>query len=723
MSKATNRSKIVFQSILILLLLIAFTASMVSAETATAPFLVEDDDTISLLHMNGPDGSQAFQDETGRMWTPVGNVQIDTAQSVFGGSSALFGGGYLKTPGTDFDFGSGDFTIDFWVKFNSLSGLQQFVAKRNGWDWAPIVIEIDATNVMFFSSANGSSWAADVQWAYGNNIITQTWYHFAFVRDGSNWCFYLDGNVKACDISSHTVMTNNIDFTIGASATGTHVVNGWMDEVRISKGVARWTSNFTRPTSEYIAATPTPAHTPSSDEAFTVAMLHMNGPDGGLVFHDETGKLWGAVGDAQLDTAQSKFGGSSALFDGSGDYLYTPDHPDFNFGSGDFTIDFWVRFNSLTGVQYFVGKRPDQSYAPFVLEIDNTYVYFFSDDNNTPWTWAVDARWAYGTNIVPGTWYHFAFVRNGSDWRFYLNGESKSFATSSHTVMTNTHGVTVGGIPNGDFPLDGWIDELRITKGVARWASNFTPPTSEYTVATPTPTATFTPTSTPTNTPTPTLIYDRTIAVDYADDWAHDRNIEYPMANEISCGCNDCTNYLSQVLHEGGYPLETGNWDENNPEEWWYRNDTYLQTDHSKTWSATDWFFMYVFFYSHHLEFTVINADPESNPVPDPEPELEAGDFILLDMRNNNNANDPTPDGKPDHARIVVGRGDISQNAEDYISLDKNDLGICVSTILPTPPATETLLINQHCIDRKHVAWDYNVPSHTGKVYIHVNDQ
>lgn len=84
----------------------------------------------------------------------------------------------------------------------------------------------------------------------------------------------------------------------------------------------------------------------SVDDSYTVSLLHMNGVDGSTTFTDESGKSWTAKGNAQIDTAGSRFGGASALFDGSGDYMELPDHEDFNVGSGDFTVDFWFRKNA-----------------------------------------------------------------------------------------------------------------------------------------------------------------------------------------------------------------------------------------------------------------------------------------------------------------------------------------------------------------------------------------
>lgn len=205
--------------------------------------------------------------------------------------------------------------------------------------------------------------------------------------------------------------------------------------------------------------------------------------------------------------------------------------------------------------------------------------------------------------------------------------------------------------------------------------------------------------------------YDRTAAVTYADDWAHDRNNSYPLANETGCGCNDCTNYISQVLHEGGYPLRIGNWNENNVFEWWFRDGSLFQPDYSKTWGVTDWLYNYTKIYNTEFE--------EKTNVS----ELMAGDFILLDIMNNDD-HTKGPDGKPDHGRVVVGKGYPSEENIDYISQDKDIFGICHTTFheVPPPPDDPVLLVNQHCIDRLHVVWNYNLTSNNRRFYIHVTE-
>ena len=176
--------------------------------------------------------------------------------------------------------------------------------------------------------------------------------------------------------------------------------------------------------------------------------------------------------------------------------------------------------------------------------------------------------------------------------------------------------------------------------------------------------------------------YDRAAAVAHADQFAHDRSSDYPNFG-TGCDCNDCTNYVSQSINKGGVALKTGNWDENSPFEWWYRK-VFWWYEYSKTWSAADWFNTYLFQYPEEFEF---------RGWPD---ELEAGDFFLLDLHGAE-LSDP-PDGIPDHARFIVGMGNSSIDPADYT---------CTSN--PIPPSTFGLLANQHCVDRKHIIWNYNL--------------
>jgi hypothetical protein len=225
----------------------------------------------------------------------------------------------------------------------------------------------------------------------------------------------------------------------------------------------------------------------------------MDGTDGSTTFTDSASggtHTWTAYGNAQIDTAQSKFGGASGLFDGTGDYIDTPDSPDHEPGAGDFTVDFWVRFNALPGSgasATFFSRRTgttvqDVFQSSFVNSTPSklTFVAYV----NTVKVADYYAEWSPSTGI----WYHIAVVRNGSSIRLFINGVSQTvvevtpIGTSDLTFSGSDEKLTIGRNGNSDSNyLNGWIDEFRFSKGIARWTSNFTPSTvayaGEYTLA------------------------------------------------------------------------------------------------------------------------------------------------------------------------------------------------------------------------------------------------
>lgn len=222
----------------------------------------------------------------------------------------------------------------------------------------------------------------------------------------------------------------------------------------------------------------------SGIDSYTKLMLHMDGADASTTFTDSSlsPKTVTRYGNAQIDTAQSKFGGASGLFDGTGDYLSVPDSDDWYFGTGDFTIDFWVRFNALPGAgvsAYIVNQRVD-GYAAQQLAIVNTagvYTIGYVVVAGGVVTITVSKT------ITPstGTWYHFALVRTGNDFKVYQDGVQIGTTVTDDSEVQNIAAALDIGRWSGDGSyLNGHIDELRISKGIARWTNDFTPPTDPY---------------------------------------------------------------------------------------------------------------------------------------------------------------------------------------------------------------------------------------------------
>ncbi|MEA4849008.1 MAG: LamG domain-containing protein [Clostridiaceae bacterium] len=217
-------------------------------------------------------------------------------------------------------------------------------------------------------------------------------------------------------------------------------------------------------------------------DRYTKALLHFNGVDGSTNFRDESGKIWTPSGNAQIKTDQSKFGGASGYFDGTNSYISTPAHSDFDFGLEDFTIDFWARLQSGITDDRIVLHRKTPSGINGSPYFKFTYV-------DSSWIFTAEFEGADGYLIKVylylehqyDIWYHIAIVRNGSYFRIYRNGTQGDYNTSSQALAVMTSPLSIGKrLDTTGTYFKGWIDEMRISKGIARWTSNFTPPTKEY---------------------------------------------------------------------------------------------------------------------------------------------------------------------------------------------------------------------------------------------------
>lgn len=188
------------------------------------------------------------------------------------------------------------------------------------------------------------------------------------------------------------------------------------------------------------------------------------------------GKTITVAGNAQVSTSSPKIGTGAILFDGSGDYLTLADSTDWAFGTADFTLDFWVKFTST-----------NQLYISQFVDNDNRVNFWFESG-----TLGFRARsgaselafytvsWAPST----GVWYHLEFSRNGSTFRIFIDGVSQSLTTGTAIGTNSLPDLAavfgIGQQGTSDRVFDGRIDELRLSKGIARHTANFTPSTTAY---------------------------------------------------------------------------------------------------------------------------------------------------------------------------------------------------------------------------------------------------
>ena len=189
------------------------------------------------------------------------------------------------------------------------------------------------------------------------------------------------------------------------------------------------------------------------------------------------------AGTAQLSTGQSKFGGSSLLLDGNSDYLTISDsYWASAINSGDFTIECWVRYTSLSGNQELIGNRGDSGgdssngWAIRKKATANSFILYWYEGGQFNY---LNHTQGSQTAISADTWYHVAVTRSGNTWKLFLNGTAEDTVTDSGTIVSsNENRLFIGHFDS--LYTSGYIDDLRITVGQARYTSNFTAPTTAH---------------------------------------------------------------------------------------------------------------------------------------------------------------------------------------------------------------------------------------------------
>ena len=224
---------------------------------------------------------------------------------------------------------------------------------------------------------------------------------------------------------------------------------------------------------------------PGGNDSYCILLLHFDGADTSTTMTDSatssTGATITAIDNAQIDTGQTDaFGGNAGVLDcdGTGDYVTVADHAGWDFGTGNFTIDFWVNFDVVVGTNLglFDMYIPNSEAAASRLAItinndDNGLTVFVGGGENI----------ATGNiSLTTGQWYHIALVRQGlTSTKLYVDGtQSGSTYTGNYSVAFSDTAWHIGNW-NTTRCLNGFMDEFRISN-VARWAANFTPATSAY---------------------------------------------------------------------------------------------------------------------------------------------------------------------------------------------------------------------------------------------------
>jgi len=362
-------------------------------------------------------------------------------------TAAAYGGSGYFNGSTDnlsaasnaaFGFGTGNFTIELWAYVTNTSNAMSLVDLRNG-------TEITTNPLLYMAVGGAISWLISGAVQIASAAITaNSWVHIAVSRSSSSTKLFINGTQAGSTYSDSNNYGQSSAFIGRGSVTTTLYVNGYLSNVRLVKGTAVYTANFTPPTA------------PVTNITNTSLLLNMAnaGIYDAAAQNDVT-----TVGDAQASTTiTAQWPPTSMKFDGTGDWLTAIDNPQLQLGTGDFTIEGWFYLTANGAAYGIVSKGAASTGWSVNVTSGNRIQFSYTAANLTGST----------TTLAAATWYYFAVVRSGSatgNLKIYINGTLE--VTSGGAVTDNfnqTDILYVGASRTGTTPLNGYLEDIRITK-------------------------------------------------------------------------------------------------------------------------------------------------------------------------------------------------------------------------------------------------------------------
>lgn len=384
--------------------------------------------------------------------------------SVIGGSGYFDGSGdYLTATAPNL---TGTWTVELWWYPLGVSSQQTFLSFNAG-SYSGINMWCNSSGQLVVDDGvNGQSAFTTV------TFKANQWNHIAIVRSGTTTTGYING--MAAGSNSFTPATTNTIMVGRYNNSPYFYVSGYFSDIRVVNGTAVYTSAFTPPAAPL---------TPITNTALLLSYTNAGIFDNSMMNDLET------IGNAQISTAVKKYGTGSMYFDGSGDYLKTLLNQSVNFGTNSFTIEMWVN-PSTTNHQsacLFSQEHIAASNTPISICIYLNGGSYEAVGNGLGWGIYSGGAWQVAqfnlATIAINTWTFIALVRNGNVFTMYVNGTSVGSVTNSSSCSAGSTPYFIGRRWDtyGSYPYyNGYIDDFRLTLGVARYTSNFTPPTSQF---------------------------------------------------------------------------------------------------------------------------------------------------------------------------------------------------------------------------------------------------
>ena len=384
------------------------------------------------------------------------NSIIHSGSTYFNGSSQ-----YLQAQSTTAgDFGTGNFTVEFWMyataagTFVAVVGTQSIAGSGTAGMWR-ISNRLNSANGIYFNYTTGSTFV-DLTFST-TNYNDGAWHHVAACRALGTLRMFVDGASLGTPTAVSQSLTSGQRINIGYQPQDGAYYTGYVSNLRVVKGVAAYTTNFTP------LSTPVMSVQTYLIESTQTSLL-LNGSNIGIIDSTMQNNVI-SVGTAGLSPAVVKYNTRSMYFNGTSDTLKSPYNPAFNFGTGDFTVECWVYITAATANTTLIDTTGNGGSVGWFLEYSATRGLLFALQGATI---------SYATTPVLTTWTHLAVTRASSIVRCFINGTSVVSGTYTNNILSTVN-LTIGAA-GASFYLNGYMDDIRITTGVARYTANFIPP-------------------------------------------------------------------------------------------------------------------------------------------------------------------------------------------------------------------------------------------------------
>jgi hypothetical protein len=392
--------------------------------------------------------------------SPFGNTYPGSL--LFNGTSQ-----YVTAPdNAALNMGTSDFTLEAWIYLTTTPGVStndgaNVINKdgKNAVSWAQYNLFVSSALKVCasFSSVPNGGGAPTAVITGSTTLALNTWYHVAVTRIGVNGTVWVNGTSNGTTTSIPSTLANGARaLYIGyeESQAAFAYFPGYISNFRIVKGTAVYTANFT------------PSTTPLT--AITNTSLLVRGDTGAFYDLSNNGNSMTSTGTTEVTTQIKQFGSESGVYTGTGRQSVT-NAANLQFGSGDYTIEAWVYRPSATLLRTLLSKGG--AATGWLLQINSSQQVIFTVTSSIILTSTA--------TITAGTWTHVAVTRSGTSTRLFVAGNLEATATDS-TAFSQTENLSIGVDRSNTSGLNGYLDDIRITKGVARYTATFTPPTATF---------------------------------------------------------------------------------------------------------------------------------------------------------------------------------------------------------------------------------------------------